>query len=102
MSGKESYEQVPSGIWKHFKGGEYLVLGVREDRAQSGKMCDFVYYIPLYSDSKEFLYRRLLHGIEEGEEDGWLLPVDKETYKGPRFTLLEKLSPEEITKRIHG
>jgi hypothetical protein len=102
MSTNELYEQVPTGIWKHFKGGEYLVLGVRPDRAQSGKMCDFVYYIPLYENSKEFFYRRLLDGIEEGEEDGWLLPVNKETYKGPRFILLEKLTAEEIIKRIHG
>ncbi len=95
-------EQVPTGIWKHFKGGEYLVLGVRQDRAQSGKMCDFVYYVPLYDDASEAIYRRLVNGVEEGEEDGWLLPVDKETYKGPRFTLMQHLTHEEIVKRIRG
>lgn len=82
---------VPIGIVHHFrpnaKGGynAYQVQKVVREKAVDGTERYFVHYIPLYEGASAVLYRRLLVGTVEGEESGWLLPVQKPGYQGQRF-----------------
>ncbi|MEK7504704.1 MAG: DUF1653 domain-containing protein [Patescibacteria group bacterium] len=66
-------EKIKLGIYEHFKGNRYKVLGVAKNSEASEQ--EFVVYQALY-----------------GEHDLWIRPlamfletVDKPEYKGPRF-----------------
>ncbi len=82
---------VPIGIVYHFrpnaKGGynAYQIQKVSREKAVDGTERYFVHYTPLYEGASAVLYRRLLVGTVEGEESGWLLPVQKPGYQGKRF-----------------
>ncbi len=38
--------QVPAGVWRHWKGKDYLVLGLGHDADSEGRTV--VVYVPLY------------------------------------------------------
>jgi len=72
---------IRKGVYKHFKGDEYLILGVA-----------------LHSETQEELvvYQRLAHGVPV-QPYSWVRPlsmfletVDKPEYKGPRFVFLRE------------
>ena len=68
---------IKPGIYKHFKGGEYKVLGVgrmSEDRTQ-----EVVIYQSI--ETGALWVRPLIMFVENVERDG---------YNGPRFTFIEK------------
>ena len=72
---------VPPGRYRHFKGGEYQVLGVRED-VNTG-LC-YVEYSAHYGFYKDVPSLRILVG-----EDSFLRPIDRPEYRGVRFVLLD-------------
>lgn len=74
-------QSIRQGIYKHFKGGEYLVLGVA-----------------LHSETQEemVVYQHLLDGVAS-QSYFWVRPVtmfletvDKPEHNGPRFTFLRE------------
>lgn len=71
---------VTPGVYRHFKGNIYHVLGVSEDTETHELK---VVYIPQYGDHKgQLLHRDLamfLEGVERPEFG----------YQGPRFVLIE-------------
>jgi hypothetical protein len=67
------------GLYKHFKGNYYVVQAIGYDSSDCKKV---VIYKALY--------------LQDGEFKTWVRPyddfvseVDRETYKGPRFTYIE-------------
>lgn len=68
---------IKLGIYKHFKGKEYEVLGVAK---HSETLEELVVYKKLYDDFSLWV-RPLSMFIEEIEKDG---------YKGPRFVWIRK------------
>ena len=78
-----SRESIKPGVYQHFKGNIYHVLGVAEN-TETQELT--VVYIPQYGQYKGKLANRSLSMfIEE---------VDKpeHNYKGPRFALVEERS----------
>ena len=74
---KDNYEfaklNISRGIWRHFKGNHYRVLGFARDCDNPGKT--LVYYQALYGD-KGYWVRPLLEFTEF---------VTRDNYSGPRF-----------------
>lgn len=70
-------EEVVSGLYRHFKGGEYLVLGVAIHSETGEKL---VVYWPQHGEAK-LTVRPLTMWTEYVEQDG---------YSGPRFVKLDK------------
>lgn len=68
---------IEQGIWKHWKGGEYDVIGVALNR-DSGQ--EVVVYRPRYGERK----------LEYKTVEEWTSPVklNAQDYKGPRYWLL--------------
>ena len=87
-------EEVPTGIYEHFKSKTddakfYAVYGVGRD-VDSGSYR--VSYQALYGEHKGLMAFRQLVGRNPKTRvhDGFLLPVDRGSYRGPRFRLVEK------------
>ncbi len=82
---------VPRGTVYHFRPNAkgqynaYRIQMVTREKAADGAERYFVHYTPLYDEASAALYRRLLVGSAEGEEEGWLKPVKKPGYQGERF-----------------
>jgi hypothetical protein len=72
-----NFMDIKLGIYKHFKGKEYEVLGVAK---HSETLEELVVYKKLYDDFSLWV-RPLSMFIEEIEKDG---------YKGPRFVWIRK------------
>lgn len=73
-------DSVPPGVYRHFKGNIYHVLGIAED-TESASLA--VVYIPQQDDHR---------GVLSYRDAGMFLEyVDRPEvpYKGPRFTLIE-------------
>ena len=72
---------VKPGVYRHFKGNIYHVLGVAEN-TETGELT--VVYIPQYGEHKGRLANRdLAMFIEEVDRP-------EHNYKGPRFQLIEE------------
>ena len=74
-------ESVKPGVYRHFKGNTYHVLGVSEN-TETGELT--VVYIPQHGEHKGKLSNRnLIMFLEE---------VDRPeiNYKGPRFQLIKE------------
>ena len=71
--------QLPVGRYRHFKGGEYLLLGIAH---HSETMEPMVVYRALYGEG----------GLWVRPAAMWTQIVDREDYHGPRFVYL---GPEE-------
>ncbi len=68
-------EQIPIGKWRHFKGGEYEVIGIAKD---SETLAPLVVYRALYGD-RELWVR---------SADMWLETVVHEGISVQRFAFL--------------
>jgi hypothetical protein len=76
---------VVPGRYRHFKGGHYNVIGVASGTEDGSKV---VVYQPLYgSHCYEICWRALTVFIEH---------VDRGTYKGQRFVLVEEYDEPRI------
>ena len=76
-----SRESVKPGVYKHFKGNVYHVLGVSEN-TETKELT--VVYIPQYGEHKGKLSNRsLTMFLEEVDRPEF-------NYKGPRFLLTEE------------
>lgn len=71
-------KEVKPGIYKHFKGNQYLVLGTARHSETQEEM---VVYRALYGDYELWVRPQSMF-LEE---------VEKEGYKGPRFILVKEL-----------
>ena len=67
---------VQPGIWEHFKGNRYQVLGT-STHSETGERC--VVYRKLYDDYAIF-HRPVLNFLEQ---------IDRPEYAGPRFWIVE-------------
>ncbi len=75
---------VHPGIYRHFKGNIYHVLGVTEEIRGSTKLNVFcVLYIPQHGDYAGLLANRDLAMFQE------MVDRPELQYKGPRFNLIE-------------
>ena len=78
-----SSKSVKPGVYRHFKGNIYHVLGVAEN-TETKELT--VVYIPQYGEYKGKLSNRslamFLEDVDRPELD----------YKGPRFTLVEEFN----------
>lgn len=68
--------EIKLGKYRHFKGNEYMVLGIAN---HSETMEQMVVYQALYG-KKELWVRPI---------SMWNEVVDKDGYRGPRFTFIE-------------
>lgn len=71
-------EPITPGIWEHFKGKRYRVLGVAK---HSETLEEMVVYEALYENELGKLWVRPLKM--------WVEEVDRNDYKGPRFKYIE-------------
>lgn len=76
FSKKVKLMEIKPGKYRHFKGNEYLVIGVAK---HSETLEPMVVYQALYGDK----------GLWVRPAAMWNEIVDKEDYHGPRFTLIE-------------
>src|SRR3954463_4846170 len=86
--------EVPPGLYEHFKSVEndpkfYLVHSAT---AEVNRSTGVVTYASLYGDKAGVWTHRDLLRVA----DGFLSPIKRETYVGPRFRLIEKLTPRQI------
>lgn len=70
-------EQLRPGKWRHFKGGEYQLLGVAT-HSETGE--PMVVYRALYGEG----------GLWVRPAAMWLEQVDRDGYSGPRFIPVEE------------
>lgn len=76
---------IAPGKYRHFKGGIYNVIGIATGTEDGSKV---VVYQPLYgSRCYEIAHRPLAMFIEH---------VDRDSYKGPRFVLIEEYNEPRI------
>lgn len=68
--------EIKLGKYKHFKGNEYMVIGIAK---HSETLEPMVVYQALYGDK----------GIWVRPASMWNEIVEKDGYKGPRFILIE-------------
>ena len=68
--------EIKPGIWKHFKGNRYRVLGVA---SHSETLEPMVVYQALYGEG----------GLWVRPAAMWNEQIEREDYCGPRFTLVE-------------
>lgn len=85
---------VPTGIYRHFKSspeaGERLYLVKGFSRATDSREYQ-VNYHPYYGEKRgKFITRSLL-----AWQNGFLVPVRREGYSGPRFTRMKELTAHE-------
>lgn len=69
---------LPTGIYQHYKGGKYLVLGVAK---HSETLEDMVMYVALYDNDLANLWVRPLSMFTE--------QIEVEGKKVPRFTKIK-------------
>jgi hypothetical protein len=69
---------ITPGVYRHFKGKDYLVIGVAV-HSETGE--EVVVYRPLYGDYQLTVRPKAMF-IESVERDG---------YSGPRFNLIKQL-----------
>jgi hypothetical protein len=95
-------DPVVKGIWQHYKGGFYEVLGIAQDPAREG---DFVVYeaIGITEDLKGEHDQRILRTGNKGalsicSPERFTQIVDGGEYTGgqkvPRFRLVSRQSPD--------
>ena len=80
ISVEEAVHRIPCGRWRHFKGGEYAVLGIARD---SETLEPVVVYRALYGERR--LWVR--------PADMWLESVEREGKHIPRFTYVGESEP---------
>jgi hypothetical protein len=68
---------LPAGVWRHWKGGDYLVLGLAHDADVDDRTA--VVYVPLHDVSGPRLAVRTVEGFLEDVEPG----VPRFRYLGP-------------------
>ena len=56
-----SLPEVPAGVWRHWKGADYLVLGLGHDADVEGRTV--VVYVPLYDVPGPRLAVRTVEGF---------------------------------------
>jgi len=69
--------EIKLGIYRHFKGNEYRVIGIAK---HSETREDYVVYQPMYDNPDETMAVRPLAMFQE--------TVDRHGYHGPRFTFV--------------
>ncbi len=85
---------VTPGLYEHWKSKDgdakfYVVYGAAPEQ---DVYTPLVTYRALYMPhAKKIAFRHLIH-----EKRGFLTPVDRDGYRGPRFMLVEPLSEREI------
>ena len=72
-----SLPEVPAGVWRHWKGEDYLVLGLGHDADIEGRMV--VVYVPLYEVAGPRLAIRTVEGFLGEASPG----VPRFVYRGP-------------------
>jgi len=72
-----SRPEVPAGVWRHWKGADYLVLGLGHDADSAERTV--VVYVPLYGVSGPQLAVRSMEGFLEEVSPG----VPRFAYRGP-------------------
>ena len=72
-----SLPELPAGVWRHWKGQEYLVLGLGHDADVPDRTV--VVYVPLYAVPGPRLAVRTVEGFLEDVEPG----VARFSYVGP-------------------
>lgn len=77
MSPAEPLPEVAAGVWRHWKGRDYLVLGLGHDADVAGRTV--VVYVPLYDVAGPRLAVRSVQGFLEDVEPG----VPRFRYLGP-------------------
>ena len=77
LSFENAVASIPLGKWRHFKGGEYEVIGVAKD---SETLAPVVVYRALYGDGE----------IWVRDAEMWLETVVRDGVSMHRFTFLEK------------
>ena len=75
LSFEDAVKQIPLGRWRHFKGGEYEVLGIAKD---SENLAPTVVYRALYGDG----------AIWVRDAQMWLETVVRDGASVARFTFL--------------
>ena len=75
MSGE--LPELQAGVWRHWKGQDYLVLGLGHDADVEGRTV--VVYVPLYDVPGPRLAVRTVEGFLEEVSSG----VRRFTYRGP-------------------
>lgn len=70
-------ETIQPGKYRHFKGGEYEVIGIA---SHSETLEPMVIYRALYGDG----------GLWARPASMWSEIVEKEGYRGPRFVAMEE------------
>ena len=76
---EDNMETLKPGKYRHFKGGEYELLGLA---SHSETLEPMVVYRALYGEG----------GLWVRPAAMWTEIVEKEDYRGPRFVYLEELS----------
>jgi hypothetical protein len=69
--------ELQAGVWRHWKGRDYLVLGLGHDADVEGRTV--VVYVPLYDVPGPRLAVRTVEGFLEEVSPG----VPRFTYRGP-------------------
>lgn len=69
--------EVPAGVWRHWKGRDYLVLGLGHDADHAGRTV--VVYVPLYDVPGPRLAVRTVEAFVEEVAPG----VPRFSYLGP-------------------
>ncbi len=87
-------ESVVPGVYEHFKSSaehlkQYVVFGVSFDVATEAFS---VVYTALYGNNFGALLTRALLD----EKEGFLVPVNRPDYAGPRFVLVREAGVEEL------
>lgn len=94
--------QVPTGIYEHFKSTPeesmfYAVLGVGRD-VDNGvyRVAYRALYPPHFG---QIAFRQLVgKNPKTGANDGFLMPVDRAEYRGPRFQKVLECSLEDLAR----
>jgi hypothetical protein len=69
---------ITPGVYRHFKGKDYLVIGVAV-HSETGQ--ELVVYRPLYGDYQLTVRPKAM----------FTEPIERDGYSGPRFKLLKQL-----------
>lgn len=72
-----SLPELQAGVWRHWKGKDYLVLGLGHDADHDGRTV--VVYVPLYDVPGPRLAVRTVEGFLEEVSPG----VRRFSYRGP-------------------
>ncbi len=82
---------IVSGYYRHYKGGIVYVLGVAVSSERRNS-----WQVVYYSFRSSSWIRRPLHdrrATGKEEKCGWLDPVQKDHYQGPRYTIFASTLP---------